>query len=279
MNEKLSLRAIDLIIAFARPNHLCALVCVSKYFRKQVRICMIANIKNKLKISENSDEFNEQNLNSLFSISNLEDTNNNELYPIYDCINNMFITADKLLVFIHHESDELCHGSLDNFWLSFDIFAYIKKDNMFIRYSIDEMSGEGAYCSASNINLIYSDTNTKLLFECDMSYDKLMHYVNTDDKNHYDDDNDYEDNEVHCLLTSDVNVPIIHYRRNIYLYGTLKIDTDINKFFNLHSMKYGAIFKRFKTNNNIYTLNNMISLFHENTLLEELSNKSYVRSI
>ena len=48
-----------------------------------------------------------------------------------------------------------------------------------------------------------------------MSYDKLMHYVNTDDKNHYDDDDEYEDNEVHCLLTSDVNVPIIHYRRNI----------------------------------------------------------------
>ena len=48
MNEKLSLRAIDLIIAFADTNHLCELVCVSKYFRKQVRICMITNIKKRI---------------------------------------------------------------------------------------------------------------------------------------------------------------------------------------------------------------------------------------
>lgn len=270
MSEALSLRAIKLILEYTCPKYLLKLACVSEDFCKQVRICMITNIKNKLKISENSDEFNHQNLKSLFDTINLEDTNN-DLYQLHDGINKMFITADKLLVFTHYGTGGYYH----NFRLSFDIVAYIKKDNMFIRYEISEMAYNYGCSAWSHIYLIYSDTYNEL------PYDKLMHYIKTnDDKYYYNDLYNNNDTKIHCLFTSDINVPILYYSEKLYICGTKKIDTDINKFFSEYSMNYSKIFKTFKTDNDIYTLNSMAKLFEENkytTLQDELCVKLDVR--
>lgn len=234
-----------------------------------------------LYFSINESNISEDDKNNFYNIfqCDIKNLSNNEIYKIFKSINNDWLIANKVLVFIDYYEDYEDENSY--YFFNIEIISYIESENCFVKSEMKE-DNSNFYMYGNRISLIPPTSNFQSnnqilqnlrkesislhsnLYDNYVELDKTDYYLPEDDYDYFEEEDDYIDEvesiytmwgkkiKKRCLLVSDEQIPIALVEPNeysrcyYYIWGSTKLNDAICDLFNKLHIIHGYVYSKNK---------------------------------